>query len=110
MILMETNEMNPLQDKLESTIITKTFKVSGMPIKVFEEVDEFCKLSFGDSRWTMIHSLVKGAKEDYKYMMLYDRIQDLETEIEALKAKPKDIEKKVLKTFGKRKENEEQTD
>ena len=62
--------MNDLQNRLESTIITKTFHISGMPMKHWEEVDSFCKDVYGDSRWTMVVDLMRMVKEDYKYLLL----------------------------------------
>jgi len=93
--------MNELKERIEGQLITRTFNVSGMPFKVFEEVDEFCKSEFGDNRWTMIHTLIKGQKEDYKFAMLYDLINEVKGEIAEIKLelnKPK--ENKKLKTFG----------
>jgi hypothetical protein len=96
--------MNELQDKIESEVITRTFNVSGMPETVFKEVDLFCKEHFGDNRWTMIWTLVKGQQEDLKFAMLFDKVQELEVKYNELNEKfnqPKQ-EEKVLKTFGKR--------
>ena len=93
--------MNDLQDKLESTIITKTFHVSGMPMTVWRDVDAFCKEYYGDSRWVMISDLIKMAKDDYKMSLLHKEVQGLAMKIAELEkpvAEPQP--KKTFKGFG----------
>ncbi|WP_298752999.1 hypothetical protein [uncultured Arcobacter sp.] len=94
-------ETNELKDKLESTIVTRTFNVSGMPLKAWEEVNKYCKEAFGDNRWTMIYTLMKNAKEDYKFNLIYDEIQEIKYELENIKNKEVKVEtRKVPMTFG----------
>ncbi len=93
--------MNELKDKLENELITRTFQVSGMPMAVFEEVDTFCKEQFGDNRWTMIWTLVKAQQEDYKFAMIYDKLEALELKYNELTTQAKAPENK-LKTFGRK--------
>lgn len=98
--------MNSLQEKLEGQLITRTFHVSGMPESVFKDVDGFCKEYYGDSRWTMLADLVRATKEDYKYALLYDELQDLKGEVALLKQSKPEVktEGKVQKyvTFGQK--------
>lgn len=82
--------MNRLQDKIESTLVTRTFHVGGMPEKVFKEIDGFCKEYYGDSRWTMIADLHRAVRDDYKYNLLYDEVQSLKREVELLKTSKED--------------------
>jgi hypothetical protein len=100
MNMEEKEERNELQDRIENEVITRSFQVSGMPIAVFNEVDQFCKDQFGDNRWTMIHTLVKAQQEDYKFAMIYDKLEDMEVKINNLYNNPQETEKKP-KTFGK---------
>jgi len=97
---------NELKDKLENEVIYRVLKVN-VPVAVwdiqFPEVNEFCKQNFMDNRWSMIWTLVKAEKEDYKFAMLYDKISELESEIGELKFKlnePVKQETKKVKTFG----------
>ena len=92
--------MNELKDKIESEVITRTFNVSGMPLSVFNEVDKFCKEQFGDNRWTMIWTLIKGHQDDYKFAMLYDKLEDLEVKYNNFINQPKPVEERKVKTFG----------
>ena len=72
--------------------------------EVFEEIDEFCKSEFGDNRWTMIHTLIKGQKEDYKFAMLYEMITDLKEQVAEINftlKKPQE-ESEEVKTFGRK--------
>lgn len=95
------NETNPLREKLENTVITKTFNVSGMPLAIWEEVNDFCKQEFGDNRWTMIHTLKRAFEEDWKYQALYNEIEDLKAKVALLENK--EVEpSKPFKTFGSR--------
>ena len=92
---------NELRKRLESTIITKTFNVSGMPESVWKEVDEFCKTYYGDSRWTMIQDLVRQAKTDWKYAQLYDEIMKIKSQINELKEQISQNKSGITrKTFG----------
>ena len=95
--------MNELQNKIEGTLVTRTFHVGGMPESVFKEIDAFCKEYYGDSRWTMIADLHRATKEDFKFSMLYDEIQDIKEELAELKAVPEPVvdTKKRIPTFGK---------
>lgn len=99
------NETNPLKEKIESTLITRTFHVSGMPEQVFKEVDSFCRENYGDNRWTMIQDLLRFVKDDYKYNLLYDEVQTLKEDMVLLQNKELIVEepepvKKKLGTFG----------
>lgn len=93
---------NDLKDRLESTLITRTFNISGMPVKEWEKVDMFCKENFGDSRWTMLSFLIKQAEEDWKYRILQEEIEDIKIRIEELKTKTivPEKEQKKIRTFG----------
>jgi hypothetical protein len=92
---------NELKDKLESTLITRSFNISGMPLKDWEHINSFCKENFGDSRWNMIVTLVNNAEEDWKYNLLYEEIQDMKVKIAEMSGnvKPEEVKKKI-KTFG----------
>jgi len=93
------------KNRVESELITRSFQVSGMPLSIFNEVDTFCKQNFGDSRWTMIWTLVKAQQEDYKFAMLFDKLEDLEIKYNQLVNKPVEEKKdKGLKTFGRKEE------
>ena len=95
--------MNDLKERLESTVITKTFNISGMPETTWKEVNSFCKEFYGDARWVMVADLVRMNKEDFKFQMLFEEIQELKAEIELLKNKevtPKTG--KEVPTFGKK--------
>lgn len=99
--------MNRLQEKIEGELVVRSFNVSGMPESVFKDVDSFCKEFYGDSRWTMISDLVRGAKGDFKYAMLYDELQDLKAEIALLKQSEPKVENptdgvKRYVTFGQK--------
>lgn len=97
--------MNELQEKIESTIVTKTFHVSGMPLSIWKDVDSFCKEFYGDSRWVMISDLIKMAKDDYKYSLLQKEIEGLALKIaqlEQLQSKPVEPDKKAFKGFGEK--------
>ena len=97
---------NNLQNKLEGTLITRTFHVGGMPESVFKEIDAFCKEYYGDSRWTMIADLHRAVRDDYKYNMLYDDLQDLKREVGLLQTieEPEVKVKSKITTFGSKKE------
>jgi hypothetical protein len=95
--------MNELKERLENTIITRTFSVSGMPIAVWEEMDIHCKTFYGDCRWVMFADFLKNAKVDWKYASLLERIEDLEAEVASLKANAAHVPVqpvRVFKTFG----------
>ena len=97
------NRMNNLQNKIEGTLVTRTFHVGGMPEKVFKEIDSFCKEYYGDSRWTMIADLHRAVKDDYKFNMLYDELKALKAEVESLKhVEEQEVPvKRKIPTFGK---------
>lgn len=94
------DDMNPLREKIEGSIITRTFHVSGMPEKVFLEVNGFCKENYGDNRWTMIQDLLRFVKDDYKYNLIYDEVVSLKNEVALLKNKEVPVEEPKPKKFG----------
>lgn len=97
------NELsNDLKDKLESTIITRPFNISGMPIAVWEEVNLFCKEHYGDSRWTMLVDLIRLAKDDWRFKALQEQIDNIREDMAMLSQKEVKPEKtgRVPKTFG----------
>ena len=101
------DDTNPLRERLENTIIRKTFNISGMPEAVWNEVDEFCRTFYGDSRWTMLQDLVRVQKTDYKYGMLYEEVFALKQKVAELEQKIQTKEvtpKKGPSTFGGGKE------
>lgn len=94
-------ETNKLQEKLESTLITKTFNVSGMPETIWRDVNDFCRENYGDSRWVMIADLLRLVQEDFKYALLYEEIQDIKAQLAELKqVKPEENKNFRVKTFG----------
>ena len=96
-------ETNELQEKIESTIITKTFNVSGMPLKQWEKVNAFCKDKYADCRWVMIVDLINYVEEDFKIKMLWEELQKVKENVHNLKEKeglPK--AKPKVPTFGKK--------
>lgn len=96
--------MNDLKDYVEEKIITRTFNISGMPLKVYNELDLYCKEQYGDSRWTMVYDLMKYQTEDYKYQLLYDTLMSLKMEVDGLKVgnatAPPTSNVKPFKSFG----------
>ena len=100
--------MDELRERIENTI-TRTFNVSGMPLPVWEEINQFCVENFGDSRWTMVYSLMKSTKDDFKYNMLYNEIEFLKERIVVLETdepvKGINVNQRV-KTFGMKKGDE----
>ena len=98
------DDMDELKDKIESTVVTRTFHVSGMPESVFKEIDAFCKEFYGDSRWNMIADLVRASREDYKFSILYDEVYNVKQRVSNLEEAPKDERKAPkIKTFGAKK-------
>jgi len=98
---------NELKNRIESNVITRTFKVSGMPESVWAEVDTFCKEMYGNARWVMIADLVKKEKDDYKYAAIYDTIITLKQEVAMLKDRGDSPRSRSdIPSFGKRKEEE----
>jgi len=95
-------EKNPLQERLENTIITKTFHISGMPEAIWTKVNDFCKLYYGDARWIMVDDLIRRVEEDYKFALISEEILAIKEEIALLKNKEVDPDKKPskFKTFG----------
>ncbi len=94
--------MDDLKNKIESNLITKTFHVSGMPESIWKDVDDFCKEFYGDSRWVMIVDLMKMAKDDYRFNLIYKQIEALNIEVQDLKQRevPKEDPQPRFKTFG----------
>ena len=95
-------EINVLKDKLESTLITRTFNVSGMPVAVWSEVDDFCKEYYGDSRWSMVADLVRLAKDDWRFRAMQDEIDAIKENLAKLSVKEPIEVKKKIPTFGKK--------
>ena len=96
--------MNELGERIEGSVITRTFNVSGMPLTAWTEVNQFCIDNFGDSRWTMVYSLMKATKEDFKYTLLFDEIEALKIKVAGLEKPQQGINvNQGTKTFGMRK-------
>lgn len=94
---------NALKEKLENTLIRKTFHISGMPEALWKDVDSFCKEHYADCRWIMMKDLMEQTKRDWKYEVIYDEIQAIKAEL--MKPEPEPEAGTVIarkpKTFGK---------
>jgi uncharacterized protein YdcH (DUF465 family) len=103
----EMNEKNELKDKIESTIMYKPF-TANVPYSQWKEqyavVDTFCKENFMDNRWSMIWTLVNAEKDDYKFAMLFDKLNELEEKLLKIQEQPVEEKRKSMKTFGQVKE------
>lgn len=99
-------ETNELKERLETTLITRTFNISGMPLKAWEEVDAFCKANYGDVRWVMLSDLVRLADFDFKYELLWSELEAIKEKVANLEEKKGiDVNQKpTVKTFGDMKE------
>jgi len=94
-------DTNELKERLENTLITRTFNVSGMPESVWKEVDSFCKARYGDVRWVMVKDLIALAEIDWKYEMLFEELQALKAKTEAgEKQGVNPVQRPTVKTFG----------
>lgn len=94
--------MNELQEKIESTIITKTFHINGMPESLHKELDAFCKENYGDARWIMIKDFYDWVRKDYRFELLHEDLEDVKGRVASLEKqdKPEVKKNKGLKTFG----------
>ena len=98
--------MNELQEKIESNVITKTFHIAGMPETFWKEINTYCRDNYGDVRWVMLQDLFKATERDYKFEMLYSRIEELEVLLSQLQEEVEGLKKKEVKpkkslpTFG----------
>ena len=98
--------MNDLKERIESNVVNRTFSASGMPETVFKEVNAFCKEFYGDSRWVMIADLMRMAKEDIKFTMLYDELAVVKGRVAKLEEQKSEKKPSRVTTFGARKVNE----
>lgn len=98
--------MNELQEKIESNVITKTFHIAGMPETFWKEINSYCRDSYGDVRWVMLQDLFKATQRDYKFEMLYSRVDELEASLAELQQEVDGLKnkeykpKKNIPTFG----------
>lgn len=98
--------MVDLKDKIEGSIITRTFNISGVPESVWRDIDSFCKEYYGDVRWNMLFDLYRASKVDYKYEMLFNELDALKVKVSELegqlasKVVNDSRDKKVFRTFG----------
>jgi putative transposon-encoded protein len=97
-------ETNELKERLESTLITRTFNVNGMPESVWKRVDEFCKTHYGDVRWVMVKDLIEMAQLDWKYELIFEELEVLKDKVvqleEGLHKGVNVAQKPTVKTFG----------
>lgn len=96
------DDTNSLKERIENTVIRKTFNISGMPEAIWKDIDEFCKTFYADSRWTMLSDLVRIQKTDFKYALLFDEILVLKEKIAYLEQRieTKEVNPKEIKTLG----------
>ena len=97
--------MDELKERLERTFITRPFNIGYVPVKIWEELDKYCKEFYDDNRRNMIVDLMKKDESDFKYELLYSEISALLVRIESLEAKlavpPVVDSARKFKTFGK---------
>lgn len=106
----ENESYNPVKELVESKMTT-SFKISGCPMKVFNEFKQFAIEEAGDNYSLAIKILLDYVKSDVKTIMLLEEIENLKgqiininQEIEKLKEKPSP---KKQKYFGDIREDEE---
>ena len=84
-------------DKDGKVFVSPTF--SRVPFPQWKEWEDDCKERFGDSRWAKAWNDHQAAKEDYKFKMISDKIDNILLELESLKAKPEEVSDRP-KTLG----------
>lgn len=92
----------------EQPNVTRSFRISGMPMGKYLEWKKSAIEEFGDCHWLKCISDHETTKQIHLINLILERIDELEQKIEVLanqKEEPKEEEKKEVKTFGG-KENE----
>ena len=95
-------ETNELKERLENTLITRTFHISGMPEATWNELDLFCKQTYGDVRWVMLKDMKQALQADWKFEMLHEEIEELKAKL-ASQGEKKGVlpnQRPTVKTFG----------
>jgi len=100
----ETNnnieKVNGLKVWREGNRVSVSPTFSRVPFPQWKEWEEDCKAKFGDSRWAKAWNDHLMAKEDYKYKMLSDKIDQILIELEQLKTEDEKLENDMPKTLG----------
>lgn|SRR3990167_3800496 len=84
-------------DKDGKTFVSPTF--SRVPMSQWMEWELDCKERFGDSRWAKAWNDHQMAREDFKYKLLSDKIDQILLDLDQLKKEDKS-EELVIKTLG----------
>jgi len=61
------------------------FGVGDMPMKVYEEFNDYSKKEFGDVRWMAIKQLLDIAKQSHQSYNVTYRIEELESDVSDIK-------------------------
>ena len=99
----ETNVENPVQKLVESKMTTN-FKISGCPMKIFNDFKQFALEEAGDNYSMAIKILLDNVKTDLKMVFVLRELDDLRVKIMNIESQNSQESQPRRQTFAQRNE------